>query len=202
MTNFTENQASPFALFSDWFAEANDCKAIEEANAMNIASVGANGAPSNRMVLLKDFDERGFVFFTNLESRKGTEILANPQVSLCFYWEALGKQVRIEGTADQVSDAEADAYFASRPLQSRIGAWASKQSRPIQHGTDLLKEVAVQTARFATGKVDRPPHWSGFCVEPRRIEFWHRGEFRLHTRLVYLRENNSESHWNTQKLYP
>lgn len=188
----------PIDLFHAWFAEAGETEP-NDANAMALATVGADGMPSVRMVLLKGADSGGFVFYTNFESRKGAELLAHPQAALCFHWKSLRRQVRVEGTVETVSDEEADAYFASRARGSQIGAWASRQSRPMAGKADLLKRVGAFTAKFAIGKVDRPPHWSGFRLVPRCFEFWKDGQFRLHDRLVYRREN---AEWRTEVLYP
>ncbi len=193
-----EPTAEPIDLFHAWFAEARDSEP-NDANAMALASVGADGMPSVRMVLLKGADAEGFVFYTNFESRKGIELRAHPQAALCFHWKSLRRQVRIEGAVETVSDAEADAYFATRARGSQIGAWASEQSRPMAGKAELLKRVGAFTARFAVGKVARPPHWSGFRLRPRRCEFWQNGQFRLHDRLVYCREGAG---WRTEILYP
>ena len=188
----------PIDLFHAWFAEAGETEP-NDANAMALATVGADGMPSVRMVLLKGADSGGFVFYTNFESRKGAELLAHPQAALCFHWKSLRRQIRVEGTVETVSDEEADAYFASRARGSQIGAWASQQSRPMAGKADLLKRVGAFTAKFAIGKVDRPPYWSGFRLVPRCFEFWKDGQFRLHDRLVYRRE---DAEWRTEVLYP
>ncbi|MEQ8701440.1 MAG: pyridoxamine 5'-phosphate oxidase [Bauldia litoralis] len=191
----TEN---PFDLFNAWFDEAQRSEP-DNPNAMALATVGPDGAPSIRMVLLKGVDDGGFVFYTNLESRKGVELLANGSAALCFHWKSLRRQVRVEGPATLVPDEEADSYFASRPRGSQIGAWASAQSRPMSSKADLLKDVAAYTAKFGIGRVPRPPHWSGFRITPERLEFWRDGQFRLHDRLIYLRDGGG---WSTQTLYP
>lgn len=188
----------PVALFADWFAEAGN-KEPNDPNAMVLATVDSEGMPSLRMVLLKGFDEAGLVFYTNLESRKGTQLLANPKTALLFHWKSLRRQVRVEGIASPVSGEEADAYFASRPRQSQIGAWASDQSRPLQARFELEKRVAKFAAKYAIGKVPRPAHWSGFRIRPERIEFWQDGAFRLHDRLVYHRAPGG---WRTERLFP
>lgn len=190
--------SDPLDIFRRWFAEAEDSEP-NNPNAMALASVGETGLPSLRMVLLKDYDETGFVFYTNFESRKGTQILANPQAAGLFYWKSLGRQVRLEGPVTQVTEAEADAYFASRPRQSRIGAWASAQSRPLSGKLELERKVAEYALKYAIGEIPRPPHWSGFRIAPVRIEYWQEGAFRLHDRLVYLREGEA---WRTERLYP
>ena len=193
----------PFEIFATWFEEAKESEP-NDPNAMAIACVGDDGMPSLRMVLLKGWDENGFVFFTNYESRKGRQILAQPKAALLFHWKSLRRQVRVEGPVDKVSDMEANAYFASRPLQSQIGAWASEQSRPLEGRFELEKRVAYFAAKYAIGKVPRPPHWSGFRVRPRLIEFWQDGPFRLHDRLVYHCENLEARPrpWRTERLYP
>ncbi len=188
----------PFALFQTWFAKAQESEP-NDPNAMNLATVSAEGRPSSRMVLLKDFDEQGFVFYTNLESRKGLELAGNNNAALNFHWKSLRRQVRVEGVAEPVSDAEADAYYQSRPRGSRIGAWASEQSRPMEGMFILERRVAEFTAKYAIGEVPRPPHWSGFRVVPDVIEFWSDGKFRLHERIVYHRADGG---WTTERLFP
>ncbi|WP_017932511.1 pyridoxamine 5'-phosphate oxidase [Robiginitomaculum antarcticum] len=190
----------PLHLFKLWMAEAMSHKSIKEANAMNLATVSASGRPSNRIVLLKDFGVEGFVFYTNLNSHKGVDLKANPHVALCFYWESLGKQIRIEGVAEAVEDEEADRYFASRPRQSQIGAWASAQSQPLKKASDLTFELARQAKGFGIGAIARPPHWSGFRVNPLTIEFWKRGKFRVHTRDQYKKDGHNN--WNHTLLSP
>ena len=190
--------ADPFRQFALWFAEA-EVKEPNDPSAMALATVGADGMPAVRMVLLKGVDERGFVFYTNLESRKGEQLAGQPLAALCFHWKSLRRSVRVEGTVEAVTGAEADAYFATRPRSSQIGAWASSQSRPLASRFELEKRIARFTAQFGVGAVPRPPHWSGFRVLPRRIEFWEDRPFRLHDRLVFHR---SDAGWRTEKLYP
>ncbi|ABC23424.1 pyridoxamine 5'-phosphate oxidase [Rhodospirillum rubrum] len=193
----------PYALFAEWLEEAGTTEP-NDPNAMALATCTPEGRPSLRMVLLKGViaqadAEGGFIFYTNLESRKGGELLANPHAALCFHWKSLRRQVRVEGPVVAVSDAEADAYFASRHRDSRIGAWASMQSRPLQGRFELERRVAQFAARYAVGAVPRPPHWSGFRVVPEVIEFWHDRPFRLHDRVVYRSEGSG---WTHSRLYP
>ena len=189
---------NPLDLFRAWMEEA---KASEpnDANAMAVASVDPDGQPSVRMVLLKDVDDRGFVFYTNFESQKGRELLATPKAGLCFHWKSLRRQVRVQGPVEVVSDADADAYYASRARGSQIGAWASDQSRASGGKAELLKRVAAVTAKYGLSKIPRPPHWSGFRVRHDTIEFWRDGRFRLHDRLVYRRTDEG---WETLTLFP
>lgn len=190
---------NPISLFAAWLAEAEKSE-LNDPNAMSLATVDAEGLPNVRMVLLKGFDDRGFVFYTNLESRKGEELRATMKAAICLHWKSLRRQVRVQGPVTLVSEAEADEYFASRPRDSRIGAWASSQSRPLESRFALEKSVAVWAAKFGVGDVPRPPHWSGFRIAPQRIEFWSDKPFRLHDRLVYSR--GSDGHWRTERLYP
>ena len=188
----------PLSLFTEWMDEAATSE-VNDPNGVALATVGADGMPSLRMVLLKDFGAAGFTFYTNYESRKGTQLLAHPKAALLFHWKSLRRQVRIEGEVRQVSEAEADAYFASRPKQSQIGAWASQQSRPLESRFELEKRVALYAARYGLTTVPRPPYWSGFCLQPRYLEFWKDGAFRLHDRVVYHRDGEG---WRTERLYP
>jgi len=190
--------ADPFLLFSEWF-DAAVAGEPNDPNAMALATVDGDGMPNVRMVLLKGIEDGGFVFFTNFESAKGREILANPKAGLCFHWKSIRRQIRVRGLVAPVADAAADAYFASRPRGSRIGAWASKQSRPLESRFALEKAVAAFGAKFAFGEVPRPSHWSGFRVTPEEIEFWKDGKFRLHERIVFRRIGDA---WEKTRLYP
>ena len=190
--------SDPLDLFHAWFDAAKQ-REPAEPNAVALATVAPDGHPSLRMVLLKGVDARGFVFYTNYESRKGRELLATRRAALCFYWKSLKRQVRVEGPAAPVEPEEADAYFASRDRGSQLGAWASLQSRPMSGKMELMGRVAKFTAQFGIGAVPRPPHWSGFRIRHERLEFWQEGRFRLHDRLVYEREGAG---WRTDVLYP
>ena len=190
----------PFRQFGEWFREAEASVPVDP-NAMVLSTVGPEGRPSSRVVLLKGFDPEGFVFYGNLESRKFRELRAQPWAALNFHWKPLGRQVRIEGKVTQVADQEADAYFATRPRGSQIGAWASRQSEPLPSRATLEAAVRDVEARHAGGEVPRPPFWSGFRLEPDRIEFWQAGEFRLHDREVFRRTSKSAP-WTVERLYP
>ena len=190
----------PFALFANWLKDA-EASEINDPNALALATVDEAGLPNVRMVLLKGFDTDGFVFYTNFESRKGREILAAGKAAMCFHWKSLRRQVRIRGPVEVVTDEEADAYYASRPRGSRIGAWASKQSRPLESRFALEKAVAEYTARHAIGEIPRPEYWSGFRIRPVSIEFWHDRPFRLHDRVEFTRET-PETPWAKARLYP
>lgn len=192
--------SDPLELFGAWYAEAEKTEP-NDPSAMSLATVGPDGTPSVRMVLLKDFDQAGFVFYTNYESRKGQHLLAHPKAALLFHWKSLRRQVRIEGPITKTASGEADAYFATRARGSQIGAWASEQSRPLESRFALEKRVAEYAARHVVGTVPRPPHWSGFRLQPVLIEFWQDGAFRLHDRLEYLRGSPAEP-WKTRTLYP
>ena len=195
--------AEPFARFGELLARARAETEIREPTAMSIATVGEDGRPSLRMVLLKDFDERGFVFYTNLGSRKARELAGNPHAALCFHWQPFEIQVRIEGRVEPVSDAEADAYYASRPRGSRVGAWASIQSTPLPSYDILVRRVEEADARFGpTGEIPRPPFWSGFRVVPSAIEFWQGRPSRLHERDVYTLQPGDPPRWNVGLLFP
>jgi pyridoxamine 5'-phosphate oxidase len=190
----------PLRLFADWFAEAKRSEPVNP-EAMTLATVDADGLPNARMVLLKGFDERGFVFYTNLDSVKGRELAAAPKAALTFYWKSLQRQVRLRGSVEPVAAAEADAYFATRPRSAQIGAWASKQSSPLESRIAFEKAVAIHAAKFAVEPVPRPPRWSGFRVVPVEIEFWHERPFRLHDRLAFTRSSQAAP-WTKTRLYP
>ncbi len=190
----------PFRLFQNWLEDAGKSE-LNDPTAMALATVDADGLPDVRMVLLKGVDHDGFVFYTNLESTKGRELQAVPKAAVCFHWKSLRRQVRARGIVECVSDAEADTYYASRARQSRLGAWASKQSRPLESRFALEKEVARYAAKFGLGEIPRPPHWSGFRIVPLSIEFWHDRPFRLHDRLVFARQAVEDA-WTTTRLYP
>ncbi|MDH3230683.1 MAG: pyridoxamine 5'-phosphate oxidase [Alphaproteobacteria bacterium] len=193
-----KQETDPLPRFRSWFEEAQASEP-NDPSAMTLATADSRGRPSARMVLLKGVDDGGFVFYTNLESRKARELAENAQAALLFHWKSLRRQVRIEGPVTNVSDAEADEYFATRPRGSRIGAWASDQSRPMEGMLVLEKRVAEFTAKFGLGEIPRPPHWSGFRITPDRIEFWKEGRFRLHERIVHIRRGDS---WATERLFP
>ncbi len=196
---FTERN-DPFELFAEWLKDAEKSEP-NDANAMTLATVDEEGLPNARMVLLKDFDNKGFVFYTNYESQKGQEIQATMKAALVFHWKSLRRQVRVRGIVEKVTAAEADAYFNSRPRDSRIGAWASAQSRPLEGRFALETSVAMYAAKYAIGTVPRPPYWSGFRIKPLAIEFWHDRPFRLHDRVVFRRAQPVDP-WTKAKLYP
>lgn len=188
----------PIARFSNWLAEA-EASEPNDPNAVAVATVDARGQPAVRMVLLKGLSARGFVFYTNQQSRKAEDLAANPRAALLFHWKTLRRQVRVEGAVSVVCDAEADAYFATRGRISRLGAWASEQSRPLPDRATFEARLAAVEVRFEGVDVPRPPHWSGYCVSPERIEFWSDGEHRLHNRDLFVREGEG---WATSLLYP
>jgi pyridoxamine 5'-phosphate oxidase len=201
LTNGDFAQADePLRLFKAWFEEAVRSEPADP-NAMALATVGADGMPNVRMVLLKDFDERGFVFYTNVDSQKGQELGDNAKAGLVFHWKSLRRQVRIRGSVATVTEAEADAYFANRPRLAQIGAWASKQSSPLESRLAFEKAVALYTAKYAIGTVPRPPNWSGYRIVPASMEFWHDRPYRLHDRVEFRRDAPSAS-WNKTRLYP
>jgi pyridoxamine 5'-phosphate oxidase len=196
--DFTE-AAEPFRLFAAWLQDATKSEP-NDPNGVALATVDDDGMPDVRMVLLKGFDEEGFVFYTNFESAKGRELLSTMKAAMCFHWKSLRRQVRVRGPVEIVSDEEADAYFATRARGSRIGAWASKQSRPLESRFALEKAVAEYTAKYAIGEIPRPKHWSGFRLIPQAIEFWHDRPFRLHDRIKFTR--TGDGGWEKTRLYP
>jgi pyridoxamine 5'-phosphate oxidase len=197
--DFTE-ETEPFTLFGAWLKDA-EASEINDPNAVSLATVDENGLPNVRMVLLKGYDVNGFVFYTNFESQKGQELLGQKKAAMCFHWKSLRRQVRLRGDVEIVTDAEADAYYQTRPRGSRIGAWASKQSRPLEGRFALEKAVAEYTARYAIGEIPRPSHWSGFRIKPTSIEFWHDRKFRLHDRMEFRRETPDQD-WSKVRMYP
>ncbi|MBL8573641.1 MAG: pyridoxamine 5'-phosphate oxidase [Hyphomicrobiaceae bacterium] len=200
MSGDFSDASEPFRLFGEWMADA-EAREVNDPNAMALATVDEDGLPDVRMVLLKGLDPRGFVFYTNFESAKGRQILASRKAALVFHWKSLRRQIRVRGPVEIVSDAEADAYFASRARGSRIGAWASKQSRPLESRFALEKAVAEYGLRHAIGEVPRPAHWSGFRILPTHMEFWHDRPFRLHDRIAFHRAT-PDADWGKERLYP
>jgi pyridoxamine 5'-phosphate oxidase len=197
--NFTDAE-EPFGLFSAWFDDAVRAEP-SDPTAMALATVDADGLPNVRMVLLKGLDDRGFVFYTNTESPKGRELAAVPKAAAVFHWKSLKRQVRLRGSVECVTDAEADAYFATRPKGSQIGAWASKQSTPMEDRFALEKAVALYTVKYAIGTVPRPPYWNGYRIVPVAMEFWHDRPFRLHERIEFRRAD-PDAPWVKTRLYP
>jgi pyridoxamine 5'-phosphate oxidase len=197
--DFTET-TEPFRLFAKWFGDAEKSEP-NNPNAVALATADTDGLPDVRMVLLKGFDENGFVFYSNKESAKVRELAANPKAALAFHWKSLDRQIRIRGLVSVVSDEEADAYFASRHRSSQLGAWASQQSRPLESRFAFEKAIALATARYPLGTVPRPPYWIGYRVMPLAIEFWHERAFRLHDRIVFTRAAAGEA-WDKNRLYP
>jgi pyridoxamine 5'-phosphate oxidase len=199
MTDTVETETNPFAWFQRWMTEA-EASEPSDANAMTVVTVGPDGKPSARTILLKGVDPRGFVFYTNTHSRKGNELKANPLVFLLFYWKSLGRQIRIEGRVESVTDAEADAYYASRPRISRLGAWASDQSRPLPNRAELERRLRQFEEKYPDEDIPRPPHWHGYRVLPEKFEFWQNMPFRLHDRTVF--ERALDGSWHSGKLFP
>lgn len=190
--------SEPIELFTEWYNEAQELP-YKEPSFMTLATATKDGVPSARVILLKGYDEQGFVFYTNLTSRKGKELRENPNAALCFYWMELGRQIRIEGQVERVTEKEADNYFAGRRRESQIGAWASKQSSAMEHEHDFPERIKDIKDQFGEGPVPRPPFWSGFRLLPSSIEFWQEGEFRLHTRIRYVKNGGK---WDVERLYP
>lgn len=200
MTGDFTTADEPFRLFTTWLEEATATEP-RDPTAMTLATVDAAGLPNARMVLLKGVDERGFVFYTNMDSKKGQELDARPQAALVFHWKSVNRQVRVRGSVERVTDAEADAYFATRPKQAQIGAWASQQSTPLESRLVFEQAVATYAAKYATSRVPRPPNWSGYRIVPLSIEFWQERPFRLHDRIEFTRTGLSSS-WVKTRLYP
>ena len=200
LRNDDQNQENPMFLFTQWLELAENSEP-NDPTAMSLASVDQNGMPNVRMVLMRRYDERGIVFFTNFESQKGEELLSTPKAAACFHWKSVRKSVRFRGEIEVISDAEAEEYFQSRDRGSRIGAWASKQSRPLESRFALEKEVAIHTAKFGVSEIPRPDYWSGFRLKPLSIEFWNDGKFRLHDRKRFGRDALGDN-WNISRLYP
>jgi pyridoxamine 5'-phosphate oxidase len=197
--DFTEAD-EPLRLFAAWFDEAAKSEP-RDPTAMSLATVDSSGLPNVRMVLMKGFDERGFVFYTNIESQKGRELDQTAKAALLFHWKSLNRQVRLRGSVERVTDAEADEYFATRPRLAQIGAWASKQSHPLESRMAFEKAIALTTAKFALGTVPRPPHWTGYRLVPVVIEFWHDRPYRLHDRVEFRRDDPGAP-WHKTRLYP
>ena len=196
--NLIQPKKDPFLLFQEWFEEAK-LKEQNDPNAMNLSTISKDLKPSSRIVLLKSFDQDGFVFYTNLQSTKGISLLSNSNASLTFHWKSLLKQIRIEGSAHQVTNKEADDYFNSRPMESRIGAWASNQSSELSDRQELIDKISLYKKKFQQNSISRPPYWTGFRVEPNLIEFWKDMPFRLHDRIEYKKTDNK---WISRRLYP
>jgi len=199
MTDTNQTETDPFAWFQRWMTEA-EASEPSDPNAMTVVTVAADGRPSARTILLKGVDPRGFVFYTNTQSRKGNELAANNLVFLLFYWKSLGRQIRVEGRVEPVTTAEADAYYASRPRISRLGAWASDQSRPLSERAELERRLAHFEEKYPGDDIPRPPHWSGYRVLPERFEFWRNMPFRLHDRTIF--ERAPDGGWTSGKLFP
>ena len=197
--DFTEAD-EPLRLFAAWFEQAARSEP-RDPTAMSLATVDADGAPNVRMVLMKGFDERGFVFYTNVDSAKGRELDRDRKGALLFHWKSLNRQIRLRGPVERVDDAEADAYFATRPRLAQIGAWASKQSAPLESRMAFEKAIALTTAKFAVGTIPRPPNWTGYRLQPLVAEFWQDRPFRLHDRLEFARDA-AGAPWRKTRLYP
>jgi pyridoxamine 5'-phosphate oxidase len=198
-SDFTQAR-DPFALFSQWMADAGE-REVNDPEAMTLATVDPSGMPDARVMLCKQADERGFVFFTNAQSAKGRELAATAKAAVLFHWKSLRRQVRVRGAVAMIGESETDAYFATRPRQSRVGAWASQQSRPLESRAKLLEAVASYTEKFGEGAIPRPAYWRGYRLTPTEIEFWHDGEFRLHDRVLFKRAREGEP-WSRERLFP
>ena len=196
--NLIQPKKDPFLLFEEWFEEAK-LKEQNDPNAMNLSTISKDLKPSSRIVLLKSFDQDGFVFYTKKKKKKGISLLSNSNASLTFHWKSLLKQIRIEGRAHQVTSKEADDYFNSRPMESRIGAWASNQSSELSDRQELIDKISLYKKKFQQNSISRPPYWTGFRVEPNLIEFWKDMPFRLHDRIEYKKTDNK---WISRRLYP
>ena len=197
---FNPSTDDPFELFNQWYDDASKSE-INDPNAMSLATVGENSMPSVRIVLLKSHNRNGFVFYTNLKSRKGTELSEHPHAAIAFHWKTIRRQVRIEGSTEPVTKNEADEYFQSRARISQIGAWASQQSQPLDSREQLLNSVKSLEKKYENVSIPRPPHWGGLRLRPKRIEFWHDGEFRLHDRFIFEKVTNTEG-WDITRLNP
>lgn len=192
---------NPFDLFSTWFEEARTAES-DVPDAMVLSTIDADGLPNGRVVLLKDFDEGGFRFYTNYESTKGQELAGHSKAALTFHWKSLKRQVRLRGLIEKTSAEDSDDYFASRPEGSQLGAWASRQSTPLGSREQLIEEVGTIAQKYQGQSIPRPAHWGGYCLAPLSIEFWADGEYRLHDRFLYTRENTAATTWEIQRLYP
>lgn len=192
--------SNPLDTFTELFEQAKQHPQVLDATVLSLATASPEGKPANRMVLLKHFSEEGFIFYTNLGSQKAQHLTSNPWAAMCFFWKPLGQQIRIEGKVSIVTDAVADEYFSTRPLQSRIGAWASKQSQALDSVDTLLERVEYYTTKSASAPITRPPFWSGYCLQPERMEFWYEGDFRVHQRIEY--SQNKGSGWQHRLLFP
>ena len=197
---FNPSTDDPFELFNQWYDDASKSE-INDPNAMSLATVGENSMPSVRIVLLKSHNRNGFVFYTNLKSRKGAELSENPHAAIAFHWKTIRRQVRIEGSTEPVTKKEADEYFQSRARISQIGAWASQQSQPLDSREQLLNSVKLLEKKYENVSIPRPPHWGGLRLRPTRIEFWHDGEFRLPDRFIFEKATNTEG-WEITRLNP
>lgn len=195
------HQADPLQMVGQWLDKARETEP-NDADAIALATVNAAGQPSVRMVLMREIDDKGFCFYTNTESRKGQDLKVNAAAAFCFYWKSLGQQIRVEGEAERLPPARTEAYFARRPAQSRLGAWASAQSRPLESREVLLEKVAAAEKKYGLTDIPCPPYWGGYRVIPRTIEFWQTGDYRLHDRFLFTRDAAAPTGWRLQRLYP